>query len=766
MTSQGLRASPEGIRAAKTALTDKTLTQQKLAAALGITRQPVSKFFAGEPVSRSCFVQICQQLGLSWQKVVGLAEEAISETQLQPKGIDLDVLVREVRQKRQEKIQDQCSTLQMLDIAQAIPLSKIYTPVSVLEEITSQQWREISDLMNDWCLECNFQGFGQGNHQRALPGLDAISRYSKLMLLGKPGSGKTTFLQYLAMECNHGKLQPNQVPIFIRLKEFAEDTQREGELNLLQYFVQEFRCNGVEEESTLAVLAGGKALILLDALDEVPLGHVDKVIREIRKFIQTFYKNQFVITCRVSAQKYRFQGFTEVEIADFQEQQRDVFVKQWFMAVAHLSSKEGDSTCNIFTQQLNLPENQRIRELANTPILLHLLCLVFRVKMQFPYKPANLYEQALNILLARWDETRGIKRDDFYAHLNLADKKKLLCYLAVNTFVKGDYFFTSDKIQDLIYDYLSNQSNTIDLQQHSIAILQGIEAQDGLLVERARGIDSFSHLAFQEYLAAKYIVDDAQNYNWQLLINHVGEERWHNLFLLIVSMLDKPDNILLLMKDKVDELVAADEKIQSYLIWLHQKTSEFVNSGQVFTARAFYIICSYAFADSANDVLVGDLFNNISLNSELALDQLLFTTLNCVNELEIIFEQNLHHAHAFNYIYALNLNFDEAINIVRDAEFREELQRLKKGLPGAESNLEKILYWWYENGKLWHQQLKSKIIKYRNIGYDWQFNQQQIRLLQQYFEANKLLMDCLRYALNNGLKQKIEDELFLVYQKR
>ncbi|ABA21538.1 Predicted signal transduction protein containing Nacht domain [Trichormus variabilis ATCC 29413] len=766
MTSQGLRASPEGIRAAKTALTDKTLTQQKLAAALGITRQPVSKFFAGEPVSRSCFVQICQQLGLSWQKVVGLAEEAISETTLQPKGIDLDVLVREVRQKRQEKIQDQCCTLQMLDIAQAIPLSEIYTPVSILEEITSQQWREISDLMNDWCLESNFQGFGQGNHQRALAGLDAISRYSKLMLLGKPGSGKTTFLQYLAMECNHGKLRPNQVPIFIRLKEFAEDTQRESELNLLQYLLQEFSCNGVEEESTLAVLAGGKALILLDALDEVPLSHVDKVIREIRKFIQTFYKNQFVITCRVSAQKYRFQGFTEVEIADFQEQQRDVFVRQWFMAVAHLSSKEGESTCNIFTQQLNLPENQRIRELANTPILLHLLCLVFRVKMQFPYKPANLYEQALNILLARWDETRGIKRDDFYAHLNLANKKKLLCYLAVHTFVKGDYFFTSDKIQNLICDYLSNQSNTIDLQQHSIAVLQGIEAQDGLLVERARGIDSFSHLAFQEYLTAKYIVDDAQNYNWQLLINHIGEERWHNLLFLIVSMLDNPDEILQLMKDKIDELVAADEKIQSYLVWLHQKTSEVVNSQQVFAARAFYIICSCTFTHSANDVLAGDLFNNLSFNSELALDQLLFSTLNCVSELELGFEQNLHHAHAFNYIYALNINFDEAINVVNDAEFREELQKLKRGLPSAEGNLEKVVYWWYENGKLWNQQLRSKIIKYRNIGYDWQFNQQQVRLLQQYFEANKLLRDCLRYALDSRLKRKIEDELFLVYQKR
>lgn len=54
MTSQGLRASPEGIRAAKTALTDKTWSQHKLAAALGITRQPVSKFFAGRFLPRLC----------------------------------------------------------------------------------------------------------------------------------------------------------------------------------------------------------------------------------------------------------------------------------------------------------------------------------------------------------------------------------------------------------------------------------------------------------------------------------------------------------------------------------------------------------------------------------------------------------------------------------------------------------------------------------------------------------------------------------------
>ncbi|MEH2267502.1 MAG: histidine kinase, partial [Nostoc sp.] len=235
MTSQGLRASPEGIRAAKTALTDKTWSQHKLATALGITRQPVSKFFAGESVSRSCFVQICQQLGLSWQKVAGLPEDVAFEAtpKAQFKHADLDTLVREVRQKRQDKIQDQCNTLQMLDIAQTVQLMEIYTDINVLEKITSLQWREISDLLKDFKSESNFNQLAGYKRQRKLPGLEAVSRHSKLMLLGKPASGKTTFLQYLAIECNKGEFQPNRIATFIKVKEFAEDAKSDNQFNLL-----------------------------------------------------------------------------------------------------------------------------------------------------------------------------------------------------------------------------------------------------------------------------------------------------------------------------------------------------------------------------------------------------------------------------------------------------------------------------------------------------------------------------------------------------
>jgi predicted NACHT family NTPase len=768
MTSQGLRASPEGIRAAKTALTDKTLTQQKLAAALGITRQPVSKFFAGEPVSRSCFVQICQQLGLSWQQVVGLSEQA-SQTELQPKEVNTDALVEEVRRKRHQKIQDQCSVVQMLDIAQVIPLEEIYTPVQVWEEITSQQWQEIPDLMKDLHLEHGFNGLGQNPYQRSLPALEAVSRYSKLMLLGKPGSGKTTFLQYLAIECSddlrsvgdHRKLQANQVPIFIRLKEFAEDIQSDNELNLLKSIIHECRCEGIEKESTLAVLTRGKALILLDGLDEVPLSLFEKVFREIRKFIQVFYKNQFVITCRTSAHKYRFTGFTEVEIADFKEQQIETFLKKWFVVVARKNNDEGKSFCNLFIQQLNLPENQRIRELTNTPILLHLLCLFFRIKMQFPCRLAKLYEQFLNTLLARWDEIRGVERNNSHFNFSLADKKKLFAYVAFNTFTQEEYVFTQDKIEELIIEYLSSSSNASQFQIDGADCIQKIASQNSLLVERARSIYSFSYLGFQEYLTAKYIVDNYQDNNWQLLTSHIYDERWHQIFLLTVSMLKKPDELLHLMKQKIDELVANDEKIQSYLMWLYQKTSDISSLHQAAKIRAFYILCDDAVAHSPNYALDWDFLTNLSSNPEIILDQLLFTTLTCAVELEIAFEQNLNNIHAFNHIHALKINFDEAIDIVKSHEFKENLQKLRKQLPNTESNFEKLRYWWRDNGQEWNYELRSNLIKYRRIGKDWGFNEQQITLLKKYFAANEMLINALKSCFNSQLKQKIEEELFL-----
>ncbi|HEY9672000.1 MAG TPA: hypothetical protein V6D11_11180 [Waterburya sp.] len=98
MVERSLRASPEGIKAAKTALIGFRLTQQQLANALRVTRQPISKFFNGKPVACELFVRICEKLKLDWQAIAQKDDELKVEQNLN-EGSDMDALVQEIRNK-------------------------------------------------------------------------------------------------------------------------------------------------------------------------------------------------------------------------------------------------------------------------------------------------------------------------------------------------------------------------------------------------------------------------------------------------------------------------------------------------------------------------------------------------------------------------------------------------------------------------------------------------------------------------------------------
>ncbi|MDP8962860.1 MAG: hypothetical protein M3O33_02505, partial [Cyanobacteriota bacterium] len=171
MAMQSRRASPEGIKRAKTALTAHQLTHQRLAKELVISRQPVSKFFAGEGVDSKIFVQICEKLGLNWQEIAEL---------------DIDALVQEVRQACHNKIQMLYGKMQLLDISQPVDIENLYVDVNILEEITSYQWQELSDLLRGFNPDADdFERLGLGKvRQQRVSGLKAVTEHSRLMVLG------------------------------------------------------------------------------------------------------------------------------------------------------------------------------------------------------------------------------------------------------------------------------------------------------------------------------------------------------------------------------------------------------------------------------------------------------------------------------------------------------------------------------------------------------------------------------------------------------
>jgi predicted NACHT family NTPase len=78
-------------------------------------------------------------------------------------------------------------------------------------------------------------------------------------------------------------------------------------------------------------------------------------------------------------------------------------------------------------------------------------------------------------------------------------------------------------------------------------------------------------------------------------------------------------------------------------------------------------------------------------------------------------------------------------------------------------NREAFRQWWTEQGKNWSAQWRQVMIEHRNIGHDWQFTQAQKEKLQQYYDANRLLVDCLNSDcyVTKATRQYIEDTLLL-----
>jgi len=94
-----------------------------------------------------------------------------------------------------------------------------------------------------------------------------------------------------------------------------------------------------------------------------------------------------------------------------------------------------------------------------------------------------------------------------------------------------------------------------------------MESQHGLLIERAQKVWSFSHLTFQEYLVAKYVVDNraTQEEVFQQLEVYITKSQGREVFLLTLQLLDNADNFLQAMKCKIDSLLAKDSQFSSFL---------------------------------------------------------------------------------------------------------------------------------------------------------------------------------------------------------
>lgn len=418
------------------------------------------------------------------------------------------------------KLIDLYGTLRVLGATEDIPLDNLFTDVFIFNELTARRRFIFQDLQ-----KLGHEDFLRSEgERRRVNGVTLVNQGKNLYILGKPGAGKTTFLKYITIQAARHRVV-NRLPIFVQLHDWVQTWIRHSDIDLLAFISQRFDICGFPnaEEFVENLFNTGRALVLFDGLDEVKQEEGQRAFLSglLQDFVNKYGRVQTLITCRIAADEYAFHGFRTVEVADFNEKQVESYAKKWF-----ISKPE---KLDLFLAELRKPQHRGVRELCNTPLLLSMICLAFDDNLYLGESRIEIYENALDALLRRWDASRNRQRDAiFYGKLRPPLKLQILATVAAKTFERNEYFMRQRDLEAELIELLSHlPTSPHKTEIDGLCVLKAIEAQHSLLIEQATAIYSFSHLTIQEYLTAYYI---KENHRTSILLEHLHDNRWRETF--------------------------------------------------------------------------------------------------------------------------------------------------------------------------------------------------------------------------------------------
>ncbi len=268
---------------------------------------------------------------------------------------------------------------------------------------------------------------------------EALSAHRRLVVLGDPGSGKTTLLRYLALlyardlagqttrtvQTHLGLEETGLLPILLPLRQLGAFLNRHAEASieghrLLLEFMQQYLENeriDLPLEFFDPYLTGGQALLLLDGLDEVAGSDLRRrVARLVESFTLAYPDCRYVVTSRIVGYTDAArlgEEYTTTTVQDFTLADVEKFLGYWHRLVFASQMGPGAPARHAAQRQTEhllaaIRANERIRDLAINPLLLTVIALVHRDRVKLPDRRAELYDEAIAVLLGKWDEARGV----------------------------------------------------------------------------------------------------------------------------------------------------------------------------------------------------------------------------------------------------------------------------------------------------------------------------------------------------------------------
>jgi hypothetical protein len=398
-----------------------------------------------------------------------------------------------------------------------------------------------------------------------------------IVILGDPGSGKTSFARWLVRHLAQTLLLngqhstdygPLRIPILIRIGEFAEMLKEQPSLTLFDYIGKhKWMGKSIVDDPSISLddLSGalqdyiryGQAMIILDGLDEIPVSDQRSlIINIVENFVDTYVQtptgasafddrhltrlldnpsksggNQLIVTSRiVGYHSAPLAGqFAHYTIRPMDMEHMKDFVDYWFFRVHQrildtlgLSiPNQGENHGEALKKELDKTGNIGLLDVASNSCLMSFVCSVAFNQIEGSPLPAQrilLYEAIVNSMLTLWSSKRS----------TIPIPELIRIFSDIATYIHGNSasgLIHEEKMKEICIQSIKDSSNKPlsmernirDVESQACEFVRIIREDVGILAARGESLCGFLHLTFQEYFTCLKLID-TDNFKQEKLV--------------------------------------------------------------------------------------------------------------------------------------------------------------------------------------------------------------------------------------------------------
>lgn len=573
---------------------------------------------------------------------------------------------------------------------------------------------------------------------KKITGSAILEKHPKIFVFGDPGSGKTSYLQSVALRCRDGEILGQYVPVYIEIRHYCVSG---GAVTLLTYIEKMFESWEITSQQFEDILNTGRVLFLVDGLDEAPEEELLRMHTMIQDLLSRYSECRFVCTARLGlGSNFAIRGTHKVIISPFySRKQIPDFVRRWFSFYS-----SDPNAAESMLEKLRSAKYVGIREIARRPVLLDLLCLTYEHNGDFPEQRAGVFTSGLSTLASKAQLKSSIPIAEA-PYFRARDIQNILARVANYFFIhlQKQVLFAIRDVERIIREYCqevhSINPDTVD----GTSILRGIEKFNGLLVQCGEIYCSFSHLTYQEYFTAEYLVNTN---TYKSIYGHVSERRWSFVVELVSELVPREElwDFFLEFKDTVDGFVNSDTRIVDFLQRVDQAATFVTYTVRTEKPYMHSLVRAWYFVYAIEDT--GSMNNIYTHYQRFDLPDFEFATSMVSNHI-------LHGHEALYKAYHYCDDNNQA------KSFETCMRQLQLSFTGDQRKQEVINGWlgllaeqmvkydsredWWEAKRYSWQQKIARFLNGIRLPHTYELNDEQIRRLRTYYRVTKLLSNCI-----------------------